>query len=209
MPRKTPDHLLWIDFEGTGTDPILDDIIEVGAILTDMELNIVDRHSDIVVPCNAAWQRMMNLPPVLDMHTKNGLIDDLKRGNGVVSQYVAESNVIDMLDRNNVNVFWIAGSGVSHYDAPVINKRWPRVQKRLNDNRVYWQFDSGHIRRFWHDICDVEAVRDYNVETDKSHRALDDIEDHIAEVILFRDAVRSKFPRSTPRAVVESLLEGN
>lgn len=41
MPADYADHLIWIDLEMTGLDPLADSILEIGTLVTDKDLNLV------------------------------------------------------------------------------------------------------------------------------------------------------------------------
>ena len=71
-------NLLWVDVETTGLDPIRDDILALGMMLTDSELN----HKgsiELVFYRNPHTLRMS--PFVLEMHTKNGLLEQSRNSN--------------------------------------------------------------------------------------------------------------------------------
>jgi hypothetical protein len=66
--------ILWVDLETTGTDETEDDIIEVGAILTDFDLEVIRMFSAVSRPSDHAYKRMMENKVVRKMHTDNGLL---------------------------------------------------------------------------------------------------------------------------------------
>src|SRR5690242_8523654 len=68
--------ILWVDLETTGSDETKDDIIEIGAVYTDFELNLISDFTCVIEPCEYALGRLMKTPVVREMHTKNGLLDD-------------------------------------------------------------------------------------------------------------------------------------
>ena len=73
------DPLVWIDCEMTGLDVGADALIEVAVVITDADLTVVDPGIDVLIsPPAAAWEGMSDF--VRDMHTKSGLLDDLKDG---------------------------------------------------------------------------------------------------------------------------------
>ncbi|MEJ7744614.1 MAG: oligoribonuclease [Nocardioidaceae bacterium] len=73
------DRLVWIDCEMTGLDTVADALIEVAALVTDFELNVLGEGVDIVIkPPPAALEQMEDI--VRQMHTSSGLLDVLDAG---------------------------------------------------------------------------------------------------------------------------------
>src|SRR3954467_1478958 len=74
--RVTPvsDRLVWIDCEMTGLDLGSDLLIEVAALVTDSELNVLGDGVDVVIGATA--EEMARMPDVVrDMHAVSGLTD--------------------------------------------------------------------------------------------------------------------------------------
>src|SRR5680860_484485 len=73
------DNLVWIDCEMTGLSLETDALIEVAALVTDFELNVIGDGIDLVIkPPQAALEQMNEL--VTNMHKSSGLIDELDKG---------------------------------------------------------------------------------------------------------------------------------
>ncbi|GFM97305.1 hypothetical protein Sfulv_21160 [Streptomyces fulvorobeus] len=70
------DRMVWIDCEMTGLSLTDDALIEVAALVTDSELNVLGEGVDIVIrPPDAA---LVTMPEVVrQMHTASGLLDAL------------------------------------------------------------------------------------------------------------------------------------
>ena len=67
-------HLVWIDCEMTGLDLRRDALIEVAALVTDYDLNVLGEGIDIVIkPPPEALEQMGDY--VRSMHEKSGLLD--------------------------------------------------------------------------------------------------------------------------------------
>ncbi|MBA4506089.1 exonuclease domain-containing protein, partial [Corynebacterium sanguinis] len=69
------DRIVWIDLEMTGLDPDKHVIVEVAALVTDAELNILGEGIDIVVHATQAQLAEMD-EVVVAMHTDNGLLPE-------------------------------------------------------------------------------------------------------------------------------------
>src|SRR5881275_2881405 len=77
MPNDA--RLVWIDCEMTGLDLNRDALVEIAAVVTDSELNVLGEGVDLVIrPPDDSLQGMA--PVVVDMHTASGLLDELPQG---------------------------------------------------------------------------------------------------------------------------------
>ena len=71
--------LVWIDCEMTGLDLGADALIEVAALVTDSELNVLGDGVDIIIkPSDQALEQMGDF--FREMHTTSGLLEDLPQG---------------------------------------------------------------------------------------------------------------------------------
>lgn len=183
----TPNFVLWVDLEtdGLGPDP---KILELGAILTDKtpafteidRLSIVcrfDLHPAGVDP--DSWP-VIN-PIAYEMHRANGLWAECAAS--TVTERDAAETTCGWLDGHGVpqDEIPLGGSGIDHFDALVLGSRMPTLRKRF----TYAGLDIGSPRRF------VEIGKGFwpiNQE-DKPHRALADIEMHLAEARYFMQTV--------------------
>ena len=66
-------RIVWVDLEMTGLDTHRHVIVEVAALVTDAELNILDEGLDIVIGATEAELAEMD-DFVTKMHTDNGLL---------------------------------------------------------------------------------------------------------------------------------------
>jgi oligoribonuclease len=171
--RENPKFLAWIDLETTGSNEVEDDIIEVGLVVTDEYLNHREKRTWTVYPQRAG--RLLDMDDVVvDMHTKSGLLADILKmkatpGNVISSVDISVSRALKpyVIDGK----IPLAGSGVSHFDMRFIKRYMPETAALL----TFAPYDIGSVRRFLR-LAGVE-IPDANL----THRALDDVEDHIAE----------------------------
>ena len=87
----TNDLLVWVDCEMTGLDLINDELIEVAALVTDADLNVLGDGVDLVIkPSSRALEQMGDF--VRGMHDASGLLSLLDSG---LSLAEAEQRVLD------------------------------------------------------------------------------------------------------------------
>jgi oligoribonuclease len=188
MPTDT--HLLFTDLETTGLDPAHDEIIEAAFLLTTTDLTVLAETEMLVRPSPAALHRLLADDQVTGMHTRSGLLRDLRAADRPVpaadtahatSLRDAEQRVIDLLHAHSVRAgqLHIAGSGVAAFDKPFLARHMPRLHGLLH----YAPIDVGVLRRTWSMWTGRDLV---TVNQDKTHRAMDDVRCHLAEATAFR-----------------------
>src|SRR5699024_3563053 len=97
-PAPTPhqeskhDRIVWIDCEMTGLDTTNDALVEIAALVTDSELNILGEGVDIVIHAPDAKLEAM-VPVVREMHANSGLTDEIRSSSVTVAE--AEKAVLD------------------------------------------------------------------------------------------------------------------
>ena len=70
------DRLVWIDCDMTGLDLGDDLLIEIAALVTDSELNVLGDGVDVVIGATA--EQLERMPPVVkDMHASSGLTEEV------------------------------------------------------------------------------------------------------------------------------------
>ncbi len=91
------DELVWIDCEMTGLDLGSDKLIEIAALVTDADLNILGDGVDVVMHADdAALSGMIDV--VAEMHSRSGLIDEVKAS--TVDLATAEAMVLDYINEH-------------------------------------------------------------------------------------------------------------
>ncbi len=86
------DRLVWVDCEMTGLDLASDALIEIAALVTDGDLNVLGDGIDLVI--GAPETILTQMPPVVAaMHAKSGLTDEVRAS--TVSVADAEQAVLD------------------------------------------------------------------------------------------------------------------
>ena len=180
---------LWLDFETTGLDFKFDDIIEVGAVLTDCSMIPVTSFQSLVTPSEEAYFRLMQNDRVRSMHRNTGLLQDLdslisSSMSSLKSLEFVEHNLLSWLDSSGLDTstMYLCGSGVSHFDHHLINIRLPRLAERLRyatiDVSVLWRFQEAFVG---------DSLEMSPVDSSKAHRAMYDVERAVEMGEKYRD----------------------
>lgn len=174
------DRLVWIDCEMTGLDLENDALIEVAALVTDFDLNVLGEGVDLVVrPPDAALEQMDDF--VRNMHTVSGLLDVLADG---ITLEDAEAQVLAYVREHCPE-----------------GSRPPLAGNTVATDRAFLARDMPNLESFLHyRIVDVSSIKElsrrwfpraYYSAPPKTgnHRALADIQESIEELRYYRSAV--------------------
>jgi oligoribonuclease len=177
--------IVWVDVETSGLEPETDSLLEVGLIITDNELNEVARTNVVLAPPRG-WQLVFK-PVIVEMHTKgegNGLMAECE-ANGVSYQRGMFA-LISWLDTNLEDFRSdpppMAGNSV-HFDRAFLRAKMGLLEECFH----YRNIDVSSLKlvnRLWNFAEPWEGDR-------KIHRALPDLEDSVAELRHYRDAIDS------------------
>jgi oligoribonuclease len=174
------DRLVWIDCEMTGLDLGRDALIEIAALVTDGELNILDEGVDVVIkPPEEAVRQMSKV--VRDMHTVSGLLKVLPDG---VTMAEAQDRVLSYI-RTHVpdpKKAPLCGNSIAT-DRSFLARDMPALDSHLH----YRMVDVSSIKelsRRWY-----PRVYFASPEKKGGHRALADITESIRELRYYRAAV--------------------
>ncbi|MHD0188392.1 oligoribonuclease [Corynebacterium diphtheriae] len=174
------DRLVWIDLEMTGLELDRHVIVEVAALITDADLNIIGEGVDLVV--HATPEQLAKMDDfVTTMHTSSGLLEEIKAS--TVSLQEAEDAVLALIAQHcdPEHPAPLAGNSIAT-DRSFIRAQMPRLDKALH----YRMVDVSSLKelsRRW-------APRVYFNQPDKgmAHRALADIVESIRELDYYRRA---------------------
>ena len=177
---STNERLVWIDCEMIGLDLGADALVEVAALVTDFDLNVLGDGVDIIIKPPAASLEQM-IPFVRTMHETSGLLDKLDGG---VSLAEAELEVMDYLRE--------------HCPA---DSRPPLAGNSVATDRGFLARDMHELDAFLHyRIVDVSSIKElsrhwfprtyFSAPTKRgNHRALADIQESIEELRYYRETV--------------------
>ena len=174
------ERLVWIDCEMTGLDLEADALIEVAALVTDFDLNVIGEGIDVIIkPPPEALEQMIEF--VRTMHETSGLIHELESG---LSMAEAEEQVLAYIKEHCPD-----------------GSRPPLGGNTVATDRSFLARDMPTLEGFLHyrnvDVSSIKELarrwypRTYFAAPAKrgNHRALADIQESIEELRYYREAV--------------------
>jgi oligoribonuclease len=173
--------LVWIDLEMTGLDPDTDVIVEIATIITDGQLERVERGPDLLVATPPEALAQMD-DVVRDMHTMSGLLDALRHVDRAVADAEAETLAFVRAHVPDPAVAPLAGNSV-HADRMFLRRYMPTLEAHLHYRNVDVSTLKELVRRWRPHLLDEAPVKS------ERHRALDDIVESIDELRFYRTAL--------------------
>ncbi|OZC76256.1 oligoribonuclease [Rhodococcus sp. 06-462-5] len=172
------DKLVWIDCEMTGLDLSKDKLIEIAALVTDSELNILGEGVDIVI--HADDDALANMPAVVtDMHAKSGLTDEVRASTVTLEE--AEQRVLAYI-KEHVPVAGtvpLAGNSIAT-DRGFISRDMTALDTYLHYRMIDVSSIKELSRRWYPRIYYGQPAKGL------AHRALADIKESIKELQYYR-----------------------
>lgn len=170
----------------TGLDLGGDKLIEVAALVTDPDLNVLGDGVDVVIHADdAALDAMPEI--VRTMHGKSGLTDEVRRS--AVTLAEAEERVLDYVTRHvkDPRTAPLCGNSIAT-DRGFIARDMPRLDAHLH----YRMIDVSSIK----ELCRRWYPRVYFGQPQKglAHRALADIRESIRELEYYRRTIFVPLP---------------
>jgi len=174
------ERLVWIDCEMTGLDLGADALIEVAALVTDFELNVLGDGVDVIIKPPAEALDQMN-DFVTSMHTNSGLLEKLESG---VTLEEAQALVLAYIREHCAD-----------------GSRPPLAGNTVSTDRAFLARDMPDLEAFLHyRIVDVSSIKELSRRwfsrayfaapaKNGNHRALADIQESIEELRYYREAV--------------------
>src|SRR3954463_16655816 len=180
------DLLVWIDCEMTGLDLRSDALIEVAALVTDPDLNVLGDGVDVVIHADDARLDAM-VEVVRAMHEKSGLTDEVRR------------STVTVAEAQDLVMAYIAQFVPEPRTAPLCGNSiatdrgfLARDMPLLDDYLHYRMIDVSSVK----ELCRRWYPRVYFGQPAKglAHRALADIRESIRELRYYRRSVFVPLP---------------
>jgi len=174
---STDKNLIWIDLEMTGLNVEKDVVLEIASVITDSDLNVIERGPEFVIHHPDDVLDSMN-DEVKKMHTKSSLIEKVKASTTSIVQ--AEKETLAFFKKHcDPDTALLAGNSV-----------W-------QDRNFLKRYMPSLVDFCYYRILDVTAIKEVvlrwypnnpQVEFKKkeTHRALDDVLESIAELEHYR-----------------------
>ena len=196
------ERIVWIDCEMTGLSLQNDALIEVAALVTDGDLNILGSGVDVVIkPEPAALEQMNDF--VTTMHKTSGLLEELDEG---ISMQDAERQVLEYIQEfvPKAGKAQLAGNSIGT-DKTFLVRDMPELIDYLH-YRVIDVSTIKELSRRWFPKAHYNAPAKTG-----NHRALGDIRDSIDELRYYREAVfvEAPGPDSKAAAVIAQKISGS
>ena len=179
------------DLETTGLDTDRDEIVEVAVIGCNYELEELFRGTWLTRPSQAGLAQMYANKWIRETDTANGIFVELAAAplagpGALLTVPQIEHELLALLGQHGARPgkVSLAGSGVAEFDKLFLTRLMPTLMGAL----YYRTDDVGYLRRSYLRATGevLTAIND-----SKTHRALDDVEAHIAEERTFRDFFRA------------------
>jgi oligoribonuclease len=170
----------------TGLDLGKDKLIEVAALVTDPELNVLGEGVDLVIHADDAALDAM--PPVVrDMHAKSGLTDEVRRS--TITMAEAEEQILAYVREHvpSPRTAPLCGNSIAT-DRGFLARDMPALDSHLH----YRMIDVSSIK----ELCRRWYPRVYFGQPPKglAHRALADIRESIRELEYYRRTIFVPLP---------------
>jgi oligoribonuclease len=196
------DRLVWIDCEMTGLDLGSDLLIEVAALVTDSELNVLGDGVDVVIGASA--DELTRMPEVVrDMHASSGLTDEVLASTVTLRQ--AEEQVLAYVREwvPEARKAPLCGNSIAT-DRGFLTRDMPELDGWLH----YRMVDVSSVKelaRRWYPRAYFNAPKKGG-----GHRALADIRESVDELRYYRQVlfVPQPGPTSEEAAAAASAISG-
>ena len=182
------DRMVWMDLEMTGLDPDKERIIEIAAIVTNGQLEVVAEGPNLVV------------------HQSDELLAEMDAWN---TQHHGDSGLTERVRQSTVSEAEAEAQVLAFLAEHVKKRSAPLCGNSIHQDRRFLARYMKDVDTFLHyRLVDVSSIKElaarwypkqYSKRPSKkgSHRALDDIRESIAELRYYREAV---FRRDDPSA---------
>lgn len=190
--------LVWMDLEMTGLDHTCEVIVEIATLITDDDLQVIAEGPDLVV--NQPEEMLLKMDPfVVDMHTRSGLLDQIRASTISLDQAGAETLAFIRQHVPEARTVPLCGNSIGT-DRRFLAAYLPEIEEHLHYRSVDVSSIKELVRRWYPEVLGQRGWKQ------GAHRALDDIRESVSELQLYRDLVFCSPDEVTARLQV---LQGN
>lgn len=178
-PKRSKKYLVWVDCEMTGLDPAKDTLLEIATIITNYDLEIIDRGPVLAIRQSEARLAKMDAWNQRT-HKKSGLLDRVRTEGVTIAE--AEQETLKFVKRYcYAQTAPLCGNSIGQ------DKRFlARYMPELHDFLHYKVVDVSSIKVL---IKEWYGSKYESPKKQELHRALADIEESIAELDYYRKNV--------------------
>ena len=193
------EELVWIDCEMTGLDLGSDRLIEIAALVTDADLNVLGDGVEVVIHTDdAALNGMVDV--VARMHKSSGLTEEVRAS--TIDVATAEELVLDYIREfvPQAKTAPLAGNSIAT-DRGFMARDMPTLDNYLH----YRMIDVSSIK----ELCRRWYPKIYYGQPEKglAHRALADIQESISELRYYRRIAFVPPPGPSTSEIADALVE--
>ena len=177
VPTSESSRLLWVDLEMTGLDDVKDKILEVAAVVTDMDFNILDTLHRVVFQSQEVLENMNDW--CKDHHGKSGLTAEVPKGTPL-DQVEQELIALCKKHFSSKTRIVLAGNSIGN-DRRFIDRYTPEFAKLLH----YRMIDVSSFKEIYREKYGLGFSKA------NAHRAVGDIHESIRELKFYLSYVQA------------------
>lgn len=181
----------------TGLDPARHVIVEIATLLTDDELNVIASGPELVIKASEAELAEMD-PVVVDMHTKSGLLDQIRASTVTLEEAGAQTLAFLTEHIEEPRTVPLCGNSIG-MDRRFLAAYLVEIEEFLHYRSVDVSTIKELTRRWYPEVLKTVPRKD------AGHRALDDITESVNELRYYRENV-FRTPSSTPAPSLQADL---
>ena len=170
-----------MDLEMTGLDHTSEVIVEIATLVTDDDLEVVAEGPDLVV--HQPEELLLKMDPfVVEMHSRSGLLDQIKTSTISLEQAGAETLAFIKQHVPEARTVPLCGNSIGT-DRRFLAAYLPEIEEYLHYRSVDVSSIKELVRRWYPEVLTQRGWKQ------GAHRALDDIRESISELRLYRSLV--------------------
>jgi oligoribonuclease len=173
--------LVWLDLEMTGLEPARHVIVEIATLVTDDQLEIVAEGPDLVVHASDEQLAAMD-EVVLAMHTKSGLLDEIRSSTLTLDEAGARTLAFIKEHAPEARTVPLCGNSIGT-DRRFLAAQLPDIEEWLHYRSVDVSTIKELARRWYPGVVGAAPKKE------GVHRALDDVKESVAELRYYRETV--------------------